>query len=103
MYLLHEILSDLLARNVAFFNKWERDFKFIVIAIKQFLRENDKEKVENFLNPPDDLNGKKTYFSVSRYKNTVENIDGIHKNFMNLIFLNNKFMNRKIDKMNCTI
>ena len=103
VYLLHEILSDLLARNVAFFNKWERDFKFIVIAIKQFLRENDKEKVENFLNPPDDLNGKKTYFSVSRYKNTVENIDGIHKNFMNLIFLNNKFMNRKIDKMNCTI
>ena len=103
VYLLHEILSDLLARNVAFFNKWERDFKFIVIAIKQFLRENDKEKVENFLNPPDDLNGKKTYFSVSRYKNTVENIDGIHKNFMNLIFLNNKFMNRKIDKMNYTI
>lgn len=103
VYLLHEILSDLLARNVAFFNKWERDFKFIVIAIKQFLRENDKEKVENFLNPPDNPNGKKIYFSVSRYKNTVENIDGIHKNFMNLIFLNNKFMNRKIDKMNCTI
>ena len=103
VYLLHEILSDLLARNVAFFNKWERDFKFIVIAIKQFLRENDKEKVENFLNPPDNPNGKKIYFSVSRYKNTVENIDGIHKNFMNLIFLNNKFMDRKIDKMNCTI
>ena len=103
VYLLHEILSDLLARNVAFFNKWERDFKFIVIAIKQFLRENDKEKVENFLNPPDNSNGKKVYFSVSGYKNTVENIDGIHKNFMNLIFLNNKFMNRKIDKMNCTI
>ena len=103
VYLLHEILSDLLARNVAFFNKWERDFKFIVIAIKQFLRENDKEKVENFLNPPDNSKGKKVYFSVSKYKNTVENIDGIHKNFMNLIFLNNKFMNRKIDKMNCTI
>ena len=103
VYLLHEILSDLLARNVAFFNKWERDFKFIVIAIKQFLRENDKGKVNEFLNPPDNPNGKKIYFSVSRYKNTVENIDGIHKNFMNLIFLNNKFMNRKIDKMNCTI
>ena len=103
VYLLHEILSDLLARNVAFFNKWERDFKFIVIAIKQFLRENDKEKVNEFLNPPDDSKGKKVYFSVSKYKNTVENIDGIHKNFMNLIFLNNKFMNRKIDKMNCTI
>ena len=87
VYLLHEILSDLLARNVAFFNKWERDFKFIVIAIKQFLRENDKEKVENFLNPPDNSKGKKVYFSVSKYKNTVENIDGIHKNFMNLIFL----------------
>jgi len=103
VYLLHEILSDLLARNVAFFNKWERDFKFIVIAIKQFLRENDKGKVNEFLNPPDDSNGKKVYFSVSRYKNTVENIDGIHKNFMNLIFLNNKFMNRKINRINCTI
>ena len=103
VYLLHEMLSDLLARNVAFFNKWERDFKFIVIAIKQFLRENDKGKVNEFLNPPDDPNGKKVYFSVSRYKNTVENIDGIHKNFMNLIFLNNKFMNRKIDRINCTI
>ena len=103
VYLLHEILSDLLARNVAFFNKWERDFKFIVIAIKQFLRENDKEKVNEFLNPPNNSKGKKVYFSVSKYKNTVENIDGIHKNFMNLIFLNNKFMNRKIDKMNCTI
>ena len=103
VYLLHEILSDLLARNIAFFNKWERDFKFIVIAIKQFLRENDKEKVNEFLNPLDDPNGKKVYFSVSRYKNTVENIDGIHKNFMNLIFLNNKFMNRKKDRINCTI
>lgn len=103
VYLLHEMLSDLLARNVAFFNKWERDFKFIVIAIKQFLRENDKEKVNEFLNPPDNSKGKKVYFSVSKYKNTVENIDGIHKNFMNLIFLNNKFMNRKIDKMNCAI
>lgn len=103
VYLLHEMLSDLLARNVAFFNKWERDFKFIVIAIKQFLRENDKGKVNEFLNPPDDSNGKKVYFSVSRYKNTVENIDGIDKNFMNLIFLNNKFMNRKINRINCTI
>ena len=89
VYLLHEILSDLLARNVAFFNKWERDFKFIVIAIKQFLRENDKEKVNEFLNPHKS-DGSKDNFSVTNYRSKMKSIiNNIHENFMSLLFLNN--------------
>ena len=89
VYLLHEILSDLLARNVAFFNKWERDFKFIVIAIKQFLRENDKEKVNEFLNPHKS-DGSRDNFSVTNYRSKMKSIiNNIHENFMSLLFLNN--------------
>lgn len=89
VYLLHEILSDLLARNVAFLNKWERDFKFIVIAIKQFLRENDKQKVDEFLNP-NKLDGSRDNFSVTNYRSKMKSvINNIHENFMSLLFLNN--------------
>jgi hypothetical protein len=89
VYLLHEMLSDLLARNVAFFNKWERDFKFIVIAIKQFLRENDKEKVNEFLNPHKS-DGSRDNFSVTNYRSKMKSIiNNIHENFMSLLFLNN--------------
>ena len=89
VYLLHEILSDLLARNVAFLNKWERDFKFIVIAIKQFLRENDKEKVDEFLNPHKS-DGSRDNFSVTNYRSKIKVvINKIHENFMSLLFLNN--------------
>lgn len=102
VYLLHEMLSDLLARNVAFFNKWERDFKFIVIAIKQFLRENDKEKVDEFLNPckPD---GSKDNFSVTNYRNKMKSvINKIHENFMSLLFLNDNLAIRGITADNFT-
>ena len=89
VYLLHEILSDLLARNVAFLNKWERDFKFIVIAIKQFLRENDKEKADEFLNPHK-RDGSRDNFSVTNYRSKMKSvINNIHENFMSLLFLNN--------------
>ena len=89
VYLLHEMLSDLLARNVAFFNKWERDFKFIVIAIKEFLRENDKEKVNEFLNPHNS-DGSRDNFSVTNYRSKMKSIiNNIHENFMSLLFLNN--------------
>lgn len=89
VYLLHEILSDLLARNVAFFNKWERDFKFIIIAIKQFLGENDKEKVDEFLNPHKS-DGSRDNFSVTNYRSKLKSvINNIHENFMSLLFLNN--------------
>ena len=89
VYLLHEILSDLLARNVAFLNKWERDFKFIVIAIKQFLRENDKEKANEFLNPHK-RDGSRDNFSVTNYRSKMKSvINNIHENFMSLLFLNN--------------
>ena len=102
VYLLHEILSDLLARNVAFLNKWERDFKFIVIAIKQFLKEDDKEKVNKFLNPckPD---GSKDNFSVTNYRNKMKSvINKIHENFMSLLFLNDNLAIREITADNFT-
>ena len=102
VYLLHEILSDLLARNVAFLNKWERDFKFIVIAIKQFLKEDDKEKVNKFLNPckPD---GSKDNFSVTNYRNKMKSvINKIHENFMSLLFLNDNLAIRGITADNFT-
>ena len=102
VYLLHEILSDLLARNVAFLNKWERDFKFIVIAIKQFLRENDKEKVDEFLNPHKS-DGSRDNFSVTNYRSKIRLvINNIHENFMSLLFLNDNLAIRGITADNFT-
>ena len=102
VYLLHEILSDLLARNIAFLNKWERDFKFIVIAIKQFLRENDKEKVDEFLNPHKS-DGSRDNFSVTNYRSKIKSvINKIHENFMSLLFLNDNLAIREITADNFT-
>lgn len=102
VYLLHEMLSDLLARNVAFLNKWERDFKFIVIAIKQFLRENDKEKVDEFLNPYKS-DGSRDNFSVTNYRSKMRLvINNIHENFMSLLFLNDNLAIREITANNFT-
>jgi len=88
VYLLHEITSDLMARNVAFINKWERDFKFLSIAIKENLKDsNDIQKIEEFLNPSLDITSDEEHFNVKNYASKLKNIQGLHNNIISLIFI----------------
>lgn len=90
VYLLHEITSDLMARNVAFINKWERDFKFLSIAIKENLKDsNDIQKIEEFLNPSLDITSDEEHFNVKNYASKLKNIQGLHNNIISLIFIKN--------------
>lgn len=99
VYLLHEITSDLMARNVAFINKWERDFKFLSIAIKENLKDsNDIQKIEEFLNPSLDTTSDEEHFNVKNYASKLKNIQGLHNNIISLIFIKNlDGWNNKID------
>lgn len=90
VYLLHEITSDLMARNVAFINKWERDFKFLSIAIKENLKDsNDIQKIKEFLAPSLDTTSDEEHFNVKNYASKLKNIQGLHNNIISLIFIKN--------------
>lgn len=90
VYLLHEITSDLMARNVAFINKWERDFKFLSIAIKENLKDsNDIQKIKEFLSLSLDTTSDEEHFNVKNYASKLKNIQGLHNNIISLIFIKN--------------
>lgn len=90
VYLLHEITSDLMARNVAFINKWERDFKFLSIAIKENLKDsNDIQKIKEFLAPSLDTTSDEEHFNVKNYASKLKKIQGLHNNIISLIFIKN--------------
>lgn len=92
-------LQYLVARNVAFINKWERDFKFLSIAIKENLKDsNDIQKIEEFLNPSLDTTSDEEHFNVKNYASKLKNIQGLHNNIISLIFIKNlDGWNNKID------
>ena len=100
VYLLHEITSDLMARNVAFINKWERDFKFLAIAIKEYLKDsNDIQKVEEFLDPSLDTSLEEKNFNVKNYRIKLRSITGLHDNIISLIYIKNlNKWNNRIDQ-----
>lgn len=100
VYLLHEITSDLMARNVAFINKWERDFKFLAIAIKEYLKDsNDVQKVEEFLNPSLDASLGEENFNVKNYRIKLKSVTGLHNNIISLIYIKNlNEWNNRIDQ-----
>ena len=103
VYFLHEILSDILGRNIAFINKWERDFKFLTIAIRKFLNNLEEiKKINNFLDPSNDISNvdDEVYFSVKNYRKYLREISGLHDNLIGLIFLKNAHFQNGISIQN---
>lgn len=87
VYEFHKIISDIQARYIAFINKYERDFKFFMTAIKS-LDINNNYKIETFLEPKDKEQNKEN-FNISKYKKIVEKFPKLDQNLVSLLFNTN--------------
>ncbi|MGL6064540.1 MAG: type VI-A CRISPR-associated RNA-guided ribonuclease Cas13a [Fusobacteriaceae bacterium] len=73
IYEFHKIIVELQSRNMAYINKYERDFKFLMLAIKENVKEENEElkkDIDDFLAV--ETNGKKQMFSVGNYETKIE-------------------------------
>lgn len=81
IYKLHEIITDIQAREIAFINKYERDFKYLTYTLLKFLPSNSGLK--------DFLKNKKGHFSISKWQEIIEKdieLKNINKNLIEKIF-----------------
>ena len=90
VYDLHKILSDIQGRFIAFINKYERDFKFIMLAIENLTFNEDlKNKIRDFLEPRENLTKHELLipFNLNKYEEQIAmNFSEVHKNFISQIF-----------------